>query len=57
MSSAIKQRQASREAPVFVVKLRARPGIDGIRAMRAILKALLCRHQLRCIAIREEGAT
>jgi hypothetical protein len=40
--------------PIFVIKLRARPGADGIRALRAILKVLLRRHRLVCIDAREE---
>jgi hypothetical protein len=40
--------------PIFVIKLQGRPGLDGIRSLRAILKALLRRHQLRCIAVSEE---
>jgi hypothetical protein len=42
---------------VFVIKLRARPGRDGIHALRAILKTLLRRHRLRCIDAREERST
>jgi hypothetical protein len=41
-------------APIFVIKLRARPGADGIRSLRAILKALLRRHRLVCVDAREE---
>src|SRR6516164_8115680 len=37
-------------APVFMIKLRGRAGADNIKALRAILKALLRRHQVRCIS-------
>jgi hypothetical protein len=43
-------------SPVFVIKLRARPGDDGIRSLRAILKTLLRRHRLVCVDAREERA-
>lgn len=33
----------------YLVVLRALPGIDGIRALRGALKALLRRHGLQCI--------
>lgn len=41
---------------VFVVKLRARPGVDGARSLRWILKRLLRGHQLRCVSVSEERA-
>ena len=37
----------------FIVTLRALPGSDGIRGLRALLKAALHRHRLRAIDIRE----
>jgi hypothetical protein len=33
-----------------MIKLRGRAGADNIKALRAILKALLRRHQVRCIS-------
>jgi hypothetical protein len=39
--------------PVFVLKLRAEPGADGIRSLRWALKALLRRLKLRCIDLRQ----
>jgi hypothetical protein len=44
------------KGPVFVIRLRGRPGADGIRSLRAILKNLLRHHRLRCISIGEERA-
>jgi hypothetical protein len=39
---------------VFVIRLRPAPGIDGIRALRLLLKRLLRRFGLVCIDAREE---
>jgi hypothetical protein len=36
-------------APAFVVTFRAEPGVDATRALRALLKAALRRHGLRCV--------
>ena len=38
---------------VFMIELVARPGVDGIRALRALLKIALRTFQLRCIEARE----
>jgi hypothetical protein len=38
----------------FVLTLRAVPGVDGIRALRAVLKTALRRHGLRATNAREE---
>jgi hypothetical protein len=40
--------------PTYVVRLRAAPGRDSIRVLRAALKYLLRRHGLRCLSAREE---
>jgi hypothetical protein len=42
--------------PVFLVRLRALPGVDGIRALRSALKVLLRRYGLKCVSIEEETA-
>jgi hypothetical protein len=34
--------------------LESLPGIDGVRALRWILKALLRQHGMKCISVREE---
>jgi hypothetical protein len=39
---------------VFTIRLLGRPGVDDIRDLRAILKSLLRRHQLRCVDLCEE---
>jgi hypothetical protein len=36
---------------IFLVRLRALPGVDGVRALRAALKVLLRRFGLRCLSI------
>jgi hypothetical protein len=43
--------------PVYVLRLRAIPGRDGLRGLKAILKLALRRHGLRAISVREEGVT
>jgi len=40
----------------FLVRLRPAPGPDGIRALRAALKALWRRHGIRCISAVQEPA-
>jgi hypothetical protein len=39
---------------IFVLRSRALPGIDAIKALRAALKHLLRRHGLRCESAHEE---
>jgi hypothetical protein len=41
--------------PTYRLTLRPLPGCDGERAIKALLKAALRRHGLRCIDIRECG--
>jgi hypothetical protein len=44
--------------PTFTLTLRAEPGVDDpIRALRAVVKAALRRHGLRCISAVENEAT
>ena len=38
----------------FVVTLQPLPGVDGIKALRWVLKALLRQHGLRCVNLHEE---
>ena len=38
---------------VFMIELVARPGVDGIRALRALLKIARRTFELRCIEARE----
>ena len=37
----------------FVLTLQPLPGVDGIRALRWVLKGLLRQHGMRCVNIRE----
>jgi hypothetical protein len=42
------------QRPVFIVRLRALPGVNGIQALRAALKALLRRYGLKCVSVEVE---
>jgi hypothetical protein len=39
---------------IFAIRIAAKPGQAGIRALRTILKELLRRHHFVCIDAREE---
>jgi hypothetical protein len=41
----------------FIITLVPAPGVDGVRALRAVLKTALRRHGLRAIDAREETHT
>jgi hypothetical protein len=43
--------------PIFTIRLRPLPGVDGIRALRAALKALLRRFGLQAISVEEWGGS
>jgi hypothetical protein len=45
------------DRPTFTVRFRPEPNVDGIRALRALLKAALRRFGLRAIRITEEAPT
>jgi hypothetical protein len=40
-------------ATEFMLTLRALPNVDGIKAVRAVLKILLRRYGLRCVKVEE----
>ena len=40
--------------PVYVIRVRARPGNEGIRSLKAALKALWRRYRLRCVGVEQE---
>ena len=44
-------RQSDR--PIFVLRLRPEPGVNGYRALRELLKRLLRTHGFRCLDARE----
>ena len=45
----------AKRQPIFALRLvAAKPGVDGIRALRALLKVALRRFGLRAIEAREE---
>jgi hypothetical protein len=39
--------------PIYAIRLQARSGTDGIRTLRAALKVLWRRYQLRCLSAYE----
>jgi hypothetical protein len=43
------------ERPVYRLLLKPEPRVDGVRALRALLKLALQRLGLRCISIEEVG--
>jgi hypothetical protein len=38
------------ERPTYVLQLRPEPGVDPVRALRAVLKVALRRYGLRCVS-------
>jgi hypothetical protein len=42
--------------PVFLVRLRALPGVDGVKALKAALKSLLRKYGLKCLSVEVEPA-
>jgi hypothetical protein len=42
------------QRPIYLLKLRPEPGIDGVRALRFALKFLLRRLGLKVVYIRED---
>ena len=42
-----------RAEPVYRIEVRPEPGVDGIQALRAALKALLRSYGLRAVAVAE----
>jgi hypothetical protein len=53
MTSRDFRRCRSKNRPVYVIGLRPEPEVDGIRALRALLKIALRRFGLRATAIKE----
>jgi len=45
------------ERPVFALRVRAEPGVDAIRSLRAWLKRGLRSYGLRCVDVRQERGT
>jgi len=42
------------DQPTFIVTLRARPGVNAIHALRALLKTALRRFGFQCLSVHEE---
>jgi hypothetical protein len=40
--------------PIYIIRLRALPGVDAVQALRAALKTLLRRYGLKCLSIEVE---
>jgi hypothetical protein len=51
----IARRTPKPNRPIFTLRIEGEPGPAGIHALRAVLKALLRRHGLRCLDAREIG--
>jgi hypothetical protein len=45
------------EGPVYTITFRPEPGVDGLRAVRALLKMALRAFGLRCVRIAENEMT
>jgi hypothetical protein len=39
--------------PIFTLQIEGKPGTDGIRALRWLLKTLLRQHGFRCLDVSE----
>jgi hypothetical protein len=48
--------QPEARGPTFLLKIEGKPGSAGIRALRALLKALLRRHGFKALDLREIDA-
>jgi hypothetical protein len=42
-------------APRYILELTPLPGVDGVKALRWVLKSALRKHGLRCTDLRAEG--
>jgi hypothetical protein len=40
--------------PLYTVTFRAEPGVDGVRALKALLKTALRVFKLRCVSVIEQ---
>jgi len=45
--------KSAKERSVYVLELRPEPGVDAVKALRAVLKVALRRFGMRCISARE----
>jgi hypothetical protein len=55
MTAARRRRARLEQRPTFVLRLQAKPGTDGVRNLRLLLKSALRRFHLRCLDAREVG--
>jgi hypothetical protein len=42
--------------PIFILRIEGRPGAEGIRSLRWLLKTLLRRHGFRCVEVSETSS-
>jgi hypothetical protein len=54
MTARAHRRRPEPPRPTFVLRLQAKPGTDGIRNLRLLLKSALRRFHLRCLDARED---
>jgi len=47
--------RAANKRPVFVIRVRAEPEVDAVRALRAFLKIALRRFGLRAVSVDKEA--
>jgi hypothetical protein len=44
------------DRPIYVIRVRARPGVDAIAALRQVLRRLLRSYGLVCVSITVESS-
>jgi hypothetical protein len=49
VTDALRRRARPEPRPTFVLRLQAKPGTDGVRNLRLLLKSALRRFHLRCL--------
>jgi hypothetical protein len=42
--------------PIFTLRIEGKPGAEGIRSLRWLLKTLLRRHGFRCVEVLESSS-
>jgi hypothetical protein len=50
------RRSRAEQPSAFVLRIEGKPGVAGIRQLRALLKRLLRTHSFRCLDAREVSA-
>jgi hypothetical protein len=52
MTGAHRRHRLNEQRPTFVLQLQTKPGTDGVRNLRLLLKSALRRFHLRCLDAR-----